>query len=312
MTRSAPFLLVSWLSVVVCAQQAAPVQWFPADRVAQQVRAAPSPWQQLLDVPTLRVGRYRLAEGATDGQRPHPYDEVYFVVAGMAKLQAGKETRPVAAGDCVFVAARVPHRFVDVETDLDVLVFFSLARPATGGMATGPTPTEQTPYAETSARGNTRIFYWFGPDSAGQVAIDFGRPKWQPAFDRFMRQPKGQRWRFGENFWTVIDTNMPLTLGGIDVPVGQYYAVLQHRGDAGIEMVLLDPQEIRRRRLDAHEASKTTGGLVVPLEAGEATVTADRLDVELTVDRAQRDRGALTVRFGPHELRAPLQMQPHR
>lgn len=294
--------------------QSAPVRvaWLPAAQVATQRAAATAPWLPLLATPTLAVGRYQLAKGEVDAQTPHARDEVYHVLAGTAKLQVGDETRAVAAGDTVFVAARVPHRFLDVDEALDVLVFFSTARAATGGMAVAPAPTEQTPFPETSLRGNTRIFYWFGPDSAGQVAIDFGRPRWQPAFTKFVESASGRRWRLGENFWTTLDTNMALTIGGVAVAVGQYYCVLQNPKDQGPQLVLLDPAEARSRRLDAYEANKTTGGIVIPLQAAAAAEPAAELDLELRVDPATKDTGTLTIRFGPHAFEAPLRMHPHR
>ena len=310
MASLAPRVLVLF---VVCAlaraQAPARVVWLPKPESGRQ---ADGPWLSQLTTPTLAVGRYSLAKGATDQQSPHALDEVYHVLSGKAKLQAGDQTRPVAPGDTVFVPARVPHRFGEVEADLEVLVFFSSARAATGGMAAAPPPTKQTPFPETSQRGNTRIFYWFGPDSAGQVAIDFGRPRWQPAFTKFIDQPAAKRWRLGENFWTTLDTNMALTLGGVDVGIGQYYAVLQNTKDAGPQLVLLDPGEVRKRRLDAYEASKTTGGLVIPMRASLAQEPTTELEVELAVDPAAEDRGTLTIRFGPHVLTAALSMHPHR
>lgn len=289
------------------------VQWFPGPQIEAKREQAKAPWLPLLDTPTLLMGCYRLPAGSVDGQSPHEHDEIYHVLAGKAKLVAGGETRAVQAGDAVFVAARVPHHFVDIEADLDVLVMFSKARGTTGGMAAAKAaPTEQTPYAETSVRGNARIFYWFGPDSAGQVSIDFGRPRWRPAYEKFLQQPGGPRWRFGENFWTSLDTNMPLELGGVAVEPGSYYLVLEHSGEQGPQLVLLDPQEVRRRRLDAYEAQKTKGGLVVPLLAGEGGAPAEVLDVELVVDGEHKDRGELRIRFGPHLMTAPLVMKPRR
>ncbi len=29
----------------------------------------------------------------------------------------------------------------------------------------------------------------------------------------------GKIWRMGENFWTSLDSNAPLTIGGVEVPV---------------------------------------------------------------------------------------------
>jgi quercetin dioxygenase-like cupin family protein len=313
--KHSPRLIALAAALTPLAAQTPPstsVRWFPAAETASKQAQSASPWVSLLDTTTLSTGRYRLAKGATDGQEPHARDEVCFVVAGKAKLEAGGETRAVGKGDTVFVAARVPHRFLDIEEDLDVLVFFSAARAPTGGMAGLPAPTEQTPYAETSQRGNTRIFYWYGPDSAGQVAIDFGQPRWQPAFADFMKQPSARRWRLGQNFWTTLDTNMPFVLGGADVPVGSYYLVLQNAPEQGMQLVLLDPRAVREQRLDAYEAAKTTGGIAVPLTAAKSGHPSPTLDVELTLDAGQRDRGLLSIRFGPHVLTAPLSMRPHR
>ncbi len=168
------------------------VQWVSAAKAAAPINAD-SPWLQLIQAPTLTVGRYRIAKAGTDRQQPHDRDEVYYVVAGRAKCTAGDETRDVGAGDSVLVAAGVEHRFHDVAADLDLLVFFSSAQRSTGGMAGHAPPTEQTPYPETSQRGNTRIFYWFGPGSAGQVSIDFGQPRGQAAFDKFLDTANGPR-----------------------------------------------------------------------------------------------------------------------
>lgn len=283
------------------------VQWFPAAEAK-----AERTWLPLVDRATLSLGRYRLRTGATDAQAPHDRDEVYCVLAGKAKFTAAGETRDVGPGDAVFVAAHAAHRFHAIEEDLDLMVFFSAARPAHGGMIEGPTPTEQTPYPETSPRGGTRIFYWFGPASAGQVAIDHGQPAWNARYEQFLTKPGGQRWRLGENFWTSLDTNMPLTLGDVDVPIGLYYLVLQNNAERGPELVLLDPDAVRQQTLDAYEASKTSGGIVVPLDRGKAEHPTHRLQIELVVDRSQKDRGVLRVRFGPHELSTSVHMQPRR
>ena len=288
------------------------VRWFSADDVAARRAGHGKPWLGLLNTQTLSVGRYALAAGEKDGQSPHDDDEIYHVVAGRGVLEADGEQREVAAGDTVFVAARVPHRFVEVTEDLDVLVFFSKAIAGTGGMAAGPKPVEQTPYPETSQRGSARIFYWFGSDSAGQVSIDYGQPRWNPKFASFLTQPSGTRWRFGENSWTTLDTNMPLEIGGVEVPVGAYYVVLEHTKADGVRMVLLDPDVVRTRRLDAYEAKKTSGGIAIPLDVETREFVEGRLAIELAVDRSKRDVGELEIRFGPYALSAAVRMEPRR
>jgi mannose-6-phosphate isomerase-like protein (cupin superfamily) len=111
----------------------------PDAAVFSMAELAPSarPWTQFLDESTLRTGVYRLAKGATDGQQPHDQDEVYHVVSGKAVLEAGEERFPVGPGSVAFVRREIPHRFVEIEEELVLLVFFSTAVPSNEEPAEG-------------------------------------------------------------------------------------------------------------------------------------------------------------------------------
>jgi mannose-6-phosphate isomerase-like protein (cupin superfamily) len=87
---------------------------------------------EFVRVPALSAGLYVLPAGDTDPQQPHAEDEVYHVLEGEARITVGEETRDVLPGSTVFVAARVPHRFHDIRTDLKVLVFFGPAETPPG------------------------------------------------------------------------------------------------------------------------------------------------------------------------------------
>ncbi|HEX2061660.1 MAG TPA: cupin domain-containing protein [Thermoanaerobaculia bacterium] len=71
---------------------------------------------------TLSVELY--APRGTDPQQPHARDEVYVVVSGSGTFVHGASRAPFAAGDLLFVAAGVPHRFEDFSDDLVVWVLF--------------------------------------------------------------------------------------------------------------------------------------------------------------------------------------------
>ena len=73
----------------------------------------------------LSVGLAIWPRGATDRQRPHVEDEVYYVISGRGTISVAGEERTVRAGSLVFVGARVEHRFHDIEEDLRVLVFWA-------------------------------------------------------------------------------------------------------------------------------------------------------------------------------------------
>lgn len=84
-------------------------------------------YREFLRVPAMSAGLYVLAAGATDPQRPHQEDEVYYVCRGRARFSAASEDREISAGDVLFVAAEVEHRFHDIVEELAVLVFFAPA-----------------------------------------------------------------------------------------------------------------------------------------------------------------------------------------
>jgi quercetin dioxygenase-like cupin family protein len=84
-------------------------------------------YREFLRVPTMSAGLYVLPAGSTDHQKPHREDEIYYVLGGHARFQAGPEDKEVSAGSVIFVAAEVGHRFYDITEELSVLVFFAPA-----------------------------------------------------------------------------------------------------------------------------------------------------------------------------------------
>lgn len=84
-------------------------------------------YREFLRVPTMSAGLYVLAAGATDPQRPHHEDEMYYVVRGRARFRAGDEDHEISAGSVLFVAAGVDHRFYDIAEELAAVVFFAPA-----------------------------------------------------------------------------------------------------------------------------------------------------------------------------------------
>jgi len=82
---------------------------------------------EFLRIPAMSAGIYVLPAGGTDPQSPHKEDELYYVVRGQARMQAGSEDQAVREGSVIFVAAGVKHRFYDIREELLVLVLFAPA-----------------------------------------------------------------------------------------------------------------------------------------------------------------------------------------
>jgi len=90
-------------------------------------------------------GLYVLPRGAVDEQTPHDHDELYFVLKGRACVLLGAEgeRRRAAPGSIIYVKAGEEHRFCDIEEELHLLVFFSMAEPdRPGDTASDPNRTD--------------------------------------------------------------------------------------------------------------------------------------------------------------------------
>jgi mannose-6-phosphate isomerase-like protein (cupin superfamily) len=103
------------------------VQFSALDEIEKDRASSGKPYREFLRVPAMSVGLYVLTVGAMDKQKPHREDEIYYVVRGRARFKAGSEDREVSAGDVIFVAAEVGHRFYDIREELAVLVAFAPA-----------------------------------------------------------------------------------------------------------------------------------------------------------------------------------------
>jgi len=95
--------------------------------IEEQRAASGKAYREFLRVPAMSAGLYVLPAGATDPQKPHREDEIYYVIRGRGRFKAGSEDREVSAGSVIFVAAEVGHRFYDITEELTVLVVFAPA-----------------------------------------------------------------------------------------------------------------------------------------------------------------------------------------
>lgn len=100
---------------------------FALDQLLDKQIATGRSYLEFLRVPAMSAGVYILPVGATDPQRPHQQDEIYYVIRGKAKIRTGAEERSVGQGNLIFVEAGREHRFFDLEQELVVLVIFAPA-----------------------------------------------------------------------------------------------------------------------------------------------------------------------------------------
>jgi mannose-6-phosphate isomerase-like protein (cupin superfamily) len=105
--------------------------FFHIDDLASERARRGRLYLEFLRVPAMSAGLYVLAAGASDPQKPHYEDELYYVVRGQARMQIGSaeavEHAEVKSGSVIFVEAEREHHFYDITEDLEILVFFAPA-----------------------------------------------------------------------------------------------------------------------------------------------------------------------------------------
>jgi quercetin dioxygenase-like cupin family protein len=102
-------------------------EFFHLDKLEKQRSQAGKSYLEFLRVPAMSAGVYTLPAGATDPQKPHKEDEMYYVVRGRARMRVGSQDHIIGQGSVIFVAAEVEHCFYDISEELVVLVFFAPA-----------------------------------------------------------------------------------------------------------------------------------------------------------------------------------------
>ena len=107
------------------------VQFFDTAEIDDARLQSSKLYREFLRTPPMSAGLYVLAAGSVDPQKPHHEDELYYVIRGHARFEAGEgagqQEREVKPGSVIFVGAKVPHHFHTITEELMVLVFFAPA-----------------------------------------------------------------------------------------------------------------------------------------------------------------------------------------
>ncbi|HYK91409.1 MAG TPA: DUF2911 domain-containing protein [Acidobacteriota bacterium] len=163
-------------------------------------------------------------------------------------------------------------------------------------------------------RGSARVLYWDtkGNTAFGQFAIDYGRPVWRKEYDdpaNFDKLTKGKTYRLGSNYWTSLDTHVPLRVSGKDVAPGQYYLGLARSADGDKwSLVFVDAAKTRSMRIDAFQIARAPVLFQVPMTVEPAKGTSDKLLITLSYAKETPKDVTLQISWGKLQLAAPVQV----
>lgn len=156
-------------------------------------------------------------------------------------------------------------------------------------------------------RQSVRCVFFGNTTVSGSYAIDWGAPAWSAEYEQgFDELTLGKRVRFGKDQWTTLDTSCALVIAGKEVKAGLYYCALERNKKGDFALVLLDPDEIRKARLDPFASESTRGGLLIPLAHAARNSKAAALMIEVVKESANEKEQTLTIAWGPHALTAQV------
>jgi hypothetical protein len=163
-------------------------------------------------------------------------------------------------------------------------------------------------------RASARVLYWNQKtdSAAGWFAINYGRPLWKKEYEdtsKFDALTKGKVWRMGSNYWTVLDTCLPLNVAGKRVPVGTYFLGL-HRSANGStwSLAFIDPAGVRRTRLDAFNIQKARVQFEAPMSVAKVETRAEKLTITLSYPKDDMKNVTMRVAWGNLALTTPIRV----
>jgi hypothetical protein len=177
-----------------------------------------------------------------------------------------------------------------------------------------PKPTIVAEGGQPDDRASARVLYWNNAKhgGAGEFAIDYGRPGWKSVYEdpqKFDQMTKGKTWRMGSNFWTSLDTCLPLKISGVPVSPGYYYLGL-HRSEDGSKwsLAFIDPVKVRGDHLDAFNIDKAQIAFEAPMSIAGAATKAEKLTIELSYPKDNIHKVTMNITWGTLALTSPIEV----
>jgi len=166
----------------------------------------------------------------------------------------------------------------------------------------------------TNDRASARVLYWNQKTNAaaGQIAINYGCPVWKKDYEdtaKFDAMTDGKTWRLGNNFWTTLLTDLPLSISGKHVSPGSYYLGLSRSADGSQwSLAFINPIGARKSHLDAFDIRKAKVEFLVPMSIEKAGELAEKLTITLTHPKDEIKNITLKIAWGNLALSAPVKV----
>lgn len=165
-------------------------------------------------------------------------------------------------------------------------------------------------------RAATRIGYWRRDVNAGigEVVLTYGRPVWKSEYQSQLDElTEGRLWRMGDNYWSLLDTQLKIKIGGVSIEPGLYYLAIGRSVDGEKwELVFIDPVQSREKLLDSYDVGTRPDEIPILFKAplkfeANAPITKE-LTLLFTLRQGSTTEGELRLSWGPFALVAPVEV----
>jgi hypothetical protein len=145
-----------------------------------------------------------------------------------------------------------------------------------------------------------------------QVAIDYGTPAWKKEYEdpkNFDAMTKGKTWRMGSNFWSRLESYVPVQIAGKRIAAGVWYVGLRRSADGNEwSMVFIDPLKTRAAGIyDAFRINDAPVEISAPMTSEKAVEIKDKLTVTLDPQKDEMKKATLRIAWGQLQLSAPME-----
>lgn len=149
----------------------------------------------------------------------------------------------------------------------------------------------------------------FSDNSIAFVAVTWSAPQWKADYDKpgMLDRFKGQNVRLGKNWWTSLDTSVPLEIGGQKLAAGTYFLGLHYTKDGKFHLVAFDAKKAMQKSLMPWMGDQWQGGTQIPLKLNKDKLakTAEKMQMVLKANK-DASTGSFDIHWGKHELHADV------
>ena len=150
-------------------------------------------------------------------------------------------------------------------------------------------------------------------ETLAAVSISWGAAPWRDGYDATIDVLRGSHYsRLGNGWWTTFDTIGAVEIGGTRIEAGSWYLGLAVDAEGAFRLLIYDSKEVMKARLLPGTTALYTGA-AQPVASAPLSFARDLLQepaaalaIAITADPKAPTTGQLAIRWGKHELSAPV------